>query len=175
MLKKGKTNQKFSKFPKIFKKLRINIPFVDAFQQIPKYMKFMKGILANNKKLTKYEIVALIEECRASLQTKIPLKLKDPESFNILCTVGKLEIKRALCELGVIINLMFLFFFKRLELGEAKPTTVTLHLAYRTFKYPRGVIEDVLVKEGKFMFPANFLILDMEEDEDIPIIHGIHS
>ena len=100
-------------------------------------MKFMKGILTNKKKLTKYEIVALIEECRATLQTKLPPKLKDPEIFNILCTIGKSDIKRALCHLEVSINLISLSFFKRLGLGEAKPTTVTLHLAYKTFKHPR--------------------------------------
>ena len=52
------------------------------------------------------------------------------------------------------------------------PTTVTLVLADRSLKHPRGVIEDVLVKVDKFIFPTNFIVLDMEEDKEIPIILG---
>ncbi|KAM6543733.1 hypothetical protein CsatB_008180 [Cannabis sativa] len=59
-----------------------------------------------------------------------------------------------------------------LKLGEAKPTTVTLQMADRSLTHPRGIIEDILVKVGKFIFPHDFLILNMEEDENIPIILG---
>ncbi|KAL2497917.1 Uncharacterized protein Adt_23467 [Abeliophyllum distichum] len=64
--------------------------------------------------------------------------------------------------------------FKQLGLGEAKPTTVTLQLADRTVKRPRGIVEDILVKVGKFIFPADFIILDMCEDRDVPLILGRH-
>ncbi|XP_075515708.1 uncharacterized protein LOC142550519 [Primulina tabacum] len=57
-----------------------------------------------------------------------------------------------------------------LELGEVKPTTITLQLADRSLTYPRGIVEDVLVKVDKFIFPADFVILDMEEDQDAPLI-----
>ena len=57
-------------------------------------------------------------------------------------------------------------------LGEARPTTVTLQLADRSLKHLRGVIEDVLVKVDKFIFPADFIVLNMEEDKEIPIILG---
>ena len=67
---------------------------------------------------------------------------------------------------------MPLAIFKRLELGEARLTTVTLQLADRSLKHPRGIIEDVLVKVDKFIFPADFIVLDMEEDKEIPIILG---
>ncbi|XP_075521473.1 uncharacterized protein LOC142554689 [Primulina tabacum] len=61
---------------------------------------------------------------------------------------------------------------KELELGEVKPTTITLQLAERSLTYPRGIVEDVLVKVDKFIFPADFVILDMEEDHDAPLIFG---
>ena len=67
---------------------------------------------------------------------------------------------------------MPLSIFRRLGLGEAHLTTVTLQLADRSLKHPRGVIEDVLVKVDKFIFPADFIVLDMEEDKEIPIILG---
>ena len=61
---------------------------------------------------------------------------------------------------------------RRQGLGEARPTTVTLQLADRSLKHPQGVIEDVLVKVDKFIVPTNFIVLDMEEDKEIPIILG---
>ena len=69
--------------------------------------------------------------------------------------------KKALCDLGESINLNPISLFKRFGLGEAKPTIVTLQLEDKTFKHPRGVVEDVLVKVGKFIFSSNFLIFDM--------------
>ena len=56
--------------------------------------------------------------------------------------------------------------------GEARPTTITLQLADISLKHPRGVVEDVLVKVHKFIFPVDFIVLDMEEDKEIPIILG---
>ena len=67
---------------------------------------------------------------------------------------------------------MPLSIFRRLGLSEARPTTVTLQLADKSLKHPRRVIEDVLVKVDKFIFPADFIVLDMEEDKEIPIILG---
>ena len=67
---------------------------------------------------------------------------------------------------------MPLSIFKRLSLGEARPTTVTLQLVDRSLKHPLGVIEDVIEKVDKFIFPTDFIVLDMEEDKEIHIIPG---
>ena len=53
-----------------------------------------------------------------------------------------------------------------------KPTKITLQMADRSVKHPRGVVKDVLVKVGKFIFPVNFVVPDMEEDCNVPIILG---
>lgn len=73
----------------MFKKLHINIPFAEALEQMPSYVKFMKEILSKKRKLGDYEMVALTEECSAVLQKKLPPKLKDLGSFTIPCTIGK--------------------------------------------------------------------------------------
>ena len=62
--------------------------------------------------------------------------------------------------------------FKKLKLGETSPTTVTLQLADRSLTHPRGIIEDVLVKVDKFIFPTDFIILDIQEDKEVSIILG---
>ena len=65
-------DKKFSNFFKILKNLHINIPFVDAITQMPRYAKFLKEILTNKKKLKEHERINLNEECLAILQNKLP-------------------------------------------------------------------------------------------------------
>ncbi|XP_062080387.1 uncharacterized protein LOC133785147 [Humulus lupulus] len=97
-------------------------------------------ILSNKRKMGDYETVALTEECSVILQRKLPQKLRNPGSFTIPCTIGEFECKHALCDLGASINIMPLSVFRRLGLGEARTTTVTLQLADRSVKHPRGII-----------------------------------
>ena len=75
-LKKNKLDKQFTKFMEVFKKLHINIPFVDALEQMPNYVKFMKDILSKKRRLSDFETVNLTEECSAILQRKLPQKLK---------------------------------------------------------------------------------------------------
>ncbi|KAG8490544.1 hypothetical protein CXB51_013684 [Gossypium anomalum] len=124
------------------------------------------------KKFEDLSIVELNEECSAILQNKLPTKLKDPGSFTIPCLIGSLNVEKALADLGASINLMPYKMFKQLGLGEPKPTRMSIQLADRSVKYPRGIIEDVLVKVDKFIFPVNFIVLDMDEGVEVPLILG---
>ncbi|KAL5781937.1 hypothetical protein ACOSP7_006966 [Xanthoceras sorbifolium] len=125
-LQKHKEDKNFAKFLEIFKKLHINIPFAEALAQMPSYVKFLKEILSKKRRLEDHETVALTEECSAIIQNKLPQKLKDPGSFTIPCTIGSSEFVKALCDLGASINLMPFSVFRKLGLGEVKPTSVTL-------------------------------------------------
>ena len=145
---------------------------MDALENMPSYVKFMKKILENKKKFGEYETIALTEECNAILQKKLPPKRQDPGSFSILFSIENKVSGKALCDLGASINLMLLSMFKRLKLGDAKPTTINLQLVDSSYQQLLGVIEDVLLKVDKFLFPTNFVILDMEEDDTVPIILG---
>ena len=171
-LKNNKLDKQFTKFMEVFKKLHINIPFANVLEQMPNYVKFMKGILSKKRRLSDFETVNLTKECSVILQRKLQQKLKDSGSFTILCTIGNSIFERALCDLGASINLIPLSIFRRLGLGEAHPTTITLQLVNRSLKHRREVIEDVLVKVDKFIFQAYFIVLDIEEDKEIPIILG---
>ncbi|KAJ9550857.1 hypothetical protein OSB04_014902 [Centaurea solstitialis] len=171
-LKNKNMDKQFKKFLDIFKQLHINIPLVEALEQMPNYVKFLKDILSKKRKLNEFETVALTQECSAILTCKIPPKLKDPGSFTIPCSIGGQEVGLALCDLGASINFMPLSVFNKLGIGEVRPTTVTLQLADRSIAYPKGKIEDILVKVDKFIFPADFIILDCEVDKKVPIILG---
>ncbi|XP_061363509.1 uncharacterized protein LOC133307102 [Gastrolobium bilobum] len=103
---------------------------------------------------------------------KFPPKLQDPGSFNIPIAVGNTNVGRALCDLGASINLMPLSICKSLGITELKPTMVSLQLADRSLRRPNGIIEDVLVKVDKFIFPADFIVLDMEEESEMPLMLG---
>ncbi|CAN6579741.1 unnamed protein product [Malus baccata var. baccata] len=63
-------------------------------------------------------------------------------------------------------------FEKRLRQGEIKPTSVILQLADHSVAYPRRIIEDVIIKVDNLYLPTYFVILDMDEDMQTPIILG---
>ncbi|XP_027357160.1 uncharacterized protein LOC113866530 [Abrus precatorius] len=116
-LKKDKDDEQFGKFLSLFRQLHINLPFVDALAQLPKYAKFLKDLLSNKKKLEELAMVTLNKECSAILQNKMPKKLKDPGSFTLPCLIGRLIVDRALADLSASINLMPYSVFKKLGLG----------------------------------------------------------
>ncbi|KAK5836481.1 hypothetical protein PVK06_012273 [Gossypium arboreum] len=137
---------------------------------MPTYAKFLKELRTNKRKFEDLSTVELNKECLAILQNKLPTKLKDPGSFTIPCLIGSLNVEKALANLGACINLMLYKLFKQLGLGEPKPTRMSIQLADRSIKYPRGIIEDIIVKVDKFIFPIDFVVLDMDEDVEIPLI-----
>ena len=117
----------------------------------------------------------LAEQVSAILQNNNALKYKDPSCLTISCFIKEHKIERALLDLGAIVNLLPYSVFQSLKLGELKPTFVTLLLADRSVKVPRGIVEDVLVKVDKFIYPMDFIVSDtqpVEECNSFPVILG---
>ena len=139
---------------------------------MPIYEKFMKEILSKKRKIAEKGIVNLTATCSAVIQQKFPVKMKDPGSFTIPCSIWKYEFKKALCDSGASINLMPLSVVQRLNLGELTPTAITLQMDDRSIAQPEGILEDVLVKVEKFIFLVDFVIMQMEEDTQVPLVHG---
>ncbi|XP_014511653.1 uncharacterized protein LOC106770353 [Vigna radiata var. radiata] len=156
----------------IFKKLEINIPFLEVLQQMPSYAKFLKELLTKKRKYIEEETIEVQGNYSAIIQKLLPAKLKDSGSFTIPCTIGNISVGKAQIELGASINLMPLSMFEKIEGLELKPTQMNLQLADRSLKYLYGVAEDVLVKVDKFLFLVDFVILEMEEDVNVPLILG---
>jgi len=73
-----------------------------------------------------------------------------------------------LLDLGASINLMPLAMLRKIGYLELQPTKMLLQLADISIKYQYGVVEDVLVKVDKFMFPVNFVVMDIKEEEEVP-------
>ncbi|KAG9450307.1 hypothetical protein H6P81_010272 [Aristolochia fimbriata] len=70
------------------------------------------------------------------------------------------------------INIPFVEALMKLNLGELKETNIMLQFADRSTKKPNGLIEDVLVRIGKFIYPCDFVVLDMEVDWGLSLILG---
>ena len=68
-----------------------------------------------------------------------------------------------MCDLGANVNLMSLFVYKKLNLREVKLTIISLLMVDQSIRHLRGILKDVLVKVDKFIFLANFIVLEMEK------------
>nr|XP_008386324.2 uncharacterized protein LOC103448840 [Malus domestica] len=158
-----------------FRKVQVNLPLLDAIKQMSKYAKFLKELCMNKRRFNDQETVALSEEVSAVLQRKLPPKLKDAGSFTIPCVIGGKEFGRALCDFGASINLMPYSVYESLNLGDLKETKVVIQLTDRSNRYPKGLLEDVLVQLNELIFPADFFVLEMEHDPmptALPLILG---
>jgi hypothetical protein len=148
----------------VFKQVKINIPLLDAIQQVPAYAKFLKDLCTQKRKSRNHipKKVLLTEHVSTLIQHNTPPKLKDPRAPTISCIIGHKEIDKAILDLGAGVNLLPYLVYQQLGLGELKPTIVILQLADRSIKKPRGIIEDVIIKVDKFFFPVDFIVLDTE-------------
>ncbi|XP_049385643.1 uncharacterized protein LOC125849714 [Solanum stenotomum] len=142
-----------------------------ALLEMPRYAKFMKELVTKKRSLD-YETIEVPHSCSAIMTNESITKREDPGAFTIPCTIGMLQFAKALCDLGASINLMPYAINKQLGLGEPKETTMRFLMADLLIKHPVGILYDILVKVDRFIFMANFVILDCEIDAEIPIILG---
>ena len=86
--------------------------------------------------------------------------------------IGNVDMGKALCDSEASINLMPLSVAIRLSLGELTPIAMILQMADRTLAHPEGILEDVLIKVGKFVFPVDFVVINIEEDKQVLLLLG---
>ncbi|CAM8910432.1 unnamed protein product [Rhodiola kirilowii] len=156
----------------MLKKLYVTLPFHEVITQNPTYAKFLKDIVSNRRVIEESSMVALNAECSAIVQSRMPRKMQDQGSFSIPISIGKIEIDRALCDLGASISLIPYSLYEKIDMGELHPTTISLKLADRSSRVPNGVLRDVPIKVGKFFIPVDFYVLDMDSEQETPVILG---
>ncbi|RVW87026.1 Retrovirus-related Pol polyprotein from transposon 17.6 [Vitis vinifera] len=121
----------------VLRQVKVNIPLLDMIKQVPTYAKFLKDLCTIKRGLTVNKKAFLTEQVSAILQ----------------CS-GK-----ALLDLGASVNLLPYSVYKQLGLGELKPTTITLSLADRSVKIPRGEANLVPIILGRpFLATSNAII-----------------
>ncbi|GJZ90450.1 reverse transcriptase domain-containing protein [Tanacetum coccineum] len=269
-LRKEKMEAQYGKFLDMIRAVRINVPLIDVLAGMPNYGKFLKELVNNKHKIEQISAAFLSDESSAMIQNKVPPKLGDPGTENMLVEVGKftfpanfvilemeedskvplilgrpflhtadavIRVKQKQLNLGVgtermIFNIdsamkhsysnddtcfsidvideileedfdalldegskilhsiegtlleeeIFAEFNEFMamtadensdsESKNLKPTKMSVRLADRSFQYPIGIAENMLVEVGKFTFLADFVILEMEEDSKVPLILG---
>nr|XP_016464907.1 PREDICTED: uncharacterized protein LOC107787818 [Nicotiana tabacum] len=129
------------------------------------YAKMMKDLMSRKFNFQDLATVTLTQTYNAVVMRPIVEKLSNLGSFTIPRTIGNFAFAKPLCDLEASINLIPLDIYKRLGIGRARPTSM-LQLADRTVKRPSGILDDVLVQVGKFVFPTDFVILDLLEEDD---------
>ncbi|CAM8952521.1 unnamed protein product [Rhodiola kirilowii] len=171
-LNKSKLDAHFQRFVEMLKKLYVTLPFHEVITQNPTYAKFLKDIVSNRRVIEESSMVALNAECSAIVQSRMPRKMQDQGSFSIPISLGKIEIDRALCDLGASISLIPYSLYEKIDMGELHPTTISLKLADRSSRVPNGVLRDVPIKVGKFFILVDFYVLDMDSEQETPVILG---
>lgn len=144
--------------------------FIESIAEMSRYMKFIKYLISNRRELEKASKIILNEQGSTTIMQDIPTKMRDPGSLKISYEFGNSTKMNSLADSGASINLMPYFFYQKLNLSELKTTIMAIHMENRSITYPRGIIEDLLVKIGKFVFLINFVVLYIKEDKDVPII-----
>ena len=139
----------------VLRQVKVNIPLLDMIKQVPTYAKFLKDLCTMKRGMNVDKKAFLTEQVSAIIQCKTPVKYKDPGCPTISVNIGGTCVEKALLDLGASVNLLPYSVYKQLGLGELKPTTITLALADRSIKIPKGTVEDVLVQVDKFYYPVD--------------------
>ncbi|XP_074313617.1 uncharacterized protein LOC141648799 [Silene latifolia] len=168
-------DKKTSNLYDIFRKVEVNIPLLDLLSSVPKHAKFLKELCTTKRsnKAKSMKKVRASEHVSAIFQKRLPQKCSDPGMFTIPCKIGNLDCQHAMLDLGASINVLPNYLYECLKLGPLKPTRTVISLADMSNIYPKGIVEDVLVKMGEMLFPADFYVIEMEPEKgSTPILLG---
>ena len=175
-LRKKKNSVNQTEMLEVLRQVKVNIPLLDMIKQVPTYAKFLKDLCTIKRGFNVNKMAFLTEQVSAIIECKTPVKYKDPGCLTILVNIGGISVEKALLDLGASVNLLPYSMYKQLGLGELKPTSITLSLADRSIKIPKGTIEDVLIQVDRFYYPVDFVVLDTEPvavgANHVPIILG---
>ena len=175
-LRKRKNLVNQTEILEVLRQVKVNIPLLNMIKQVPTYAKFFKDLCTVKGGFNVNKKAFLTEQVSSILECKTPVKYKDPGGPTISVNIGGTCVEKALLDLGASVNLLPFSMYQQLRLGKLKPTTITLSLADRSIKIPKGTIEDVLIQVDKFYYPVDFVVLDTEPvavgANHVPIILG---
>ncbi|XP_021737002.1 uncharacterized protein LOC110703506 [Chenopodium quinoa] len=137
---------------------------------MPRYSKFLKDILSGKRECNWIDSVELGECFITLIHNDLPKKMKDLGKFSIPCKIKSKLFENALCDLGASVSIMPYSVIKKLNLGVLLSTNTTLELDDRSIKFPKGRVEDVPLRIVGFTIPVDFIVLEIEEEDHIPIV-----
>ncbi|XP_047961453.1 uncharacterized protein LOC125206210 [Salvia hispanica] len=150
-------------FMEIFGKLEINLPFLQALK-LPTFSKFIKEFIAGKTKPDGKIVIG--ENMSAVIQKRrMSSKCTDPGMFTLPISLGDIKIEHAMCDLGASINVLPFSIYKKLIGVSLVDTKVVIQLADSTCISPEGVLENVIVKVHDFLYPIDFHVIKMSDNE----------
>ncbi|RDX98028.1 Retrovirus-related Pol polyprotein from transposon 17.6, partial [Mucuna pruriens] len=156
-IKKPETDEELLK---MFRRVEINIPLLDAIKQIPKYAKFLKELSEVGGVLSAF----IQKEVIVGTKPALPRKYRDPGVFSVPYTIGGCTFANAMLDLGASFNVMLASVYKSLNFGDLELTGIVIQLANRSVVQPIGLLEDVLIQVNDLIFPTDFYVLKMEDE-----------
>ncbi|XP_071695655.1 uncharacterized protein [Rutidosis leptorrhynchoides] len=173
-LKKDKLAAQYKKFQEMMRNVSVNLSITDVLKGMPNYGQFIKELISQRGKYHDKTSFFIEEECNKILASRprIPKKLGDLKKFVFPCKFGESEVFNALADFGASINLMPHSLFERLGLGPLKPTRIRIRLANHSYDTAIAIADDILVSIDTLVFPVDFVIMEMKEDLQVPLILG---
>ncbi|GJX82503.1 homeodomain-like protein [Tanacetum coccineum] len=171
-IKKRIVNEQERTFLEGLEKVPVNTVLIDTIRHTPDYTKSLQELVSKKTKIEELSMVKLNARCSTIPQNELPPKKKDPRSFILPRVIVNMTVSNPLADLRASISVMSFFMFKRLGPGDPKPIRILIEMANKSMQSPKRIIENVLVKIDKFIFPMDLVILDIVEDDKVPIILG---
>ena len=149
---------------------KVNLSLLNMMHVVPQFSKYIRGLCLprKNKKLTGK--TKLNEHVSAVFERRLPEKCSDPGMFSIPCIIGDSKFDHCMIDLGSSINVLPYSVYQLLDLGPLRESKLVIKLADGSRAYPKGIVEDVLVKVNKIIFPADFVVLESAYDVHAPPI-----
>jgi hypothetical protein len=167
---KSKEEDHYNRFYEWMKPLFLQIPLTEAIK-MPPYLKYMKDIVSNKRKIPCEEISTLL--ANYSFDGKVPEKLGDPAILTIPCSIKNNYVRTSLCDLGAGVSVMPFSLYKRLDLEKLILTDISLQMDDKSTTIPIGICENVPVQvANNCLILTDFVVLEMPEDDNISIILG---
>ncbi|KAF8050839.1 hypothetical protein N665_1866s0003 [Sinapis alba] len=151
--------------------LTVKLSFEDVVEMMPALKRYVKS-LVTNKASPKESVMSISKRCSTLLQNRVPEKMEDPGSFVLSCEIEGAIFRRSLCDLGSSVNLMPYTVAKRLGFTNFKPIKIQLVFADRSVRHPVGVVLDIDVVIGNYKIPADFVVLELDQEPKDPLILG---
>nr|GEV68922.1 hypothetical protein [Tanacetum cinerariifolium] len=145
--------------------------FKDLLQKVPHHG--INRTRVRKKKGKTYKVLPRGPVYDAILKKKITKKDDIRGNFEIPCSIGGLKHVNALVDQGSNVNVMPYSTYTKLTDGRPAKTDIRLSLASHSYIYPLGITEDVLVEAVKHIYPMDFMIMDIKENEKRPFILGM--
>ena len=171
--KKAMDLSQFNEIKSIFQNLTINVPFLTAIKNMPAYARYLKELCTIKRNHVSSRNAFKVDHIDSVFLVEGVVKYKDPGKPTVLINLGGEFKIRSLLDLGASVNIMPTYLHKRMGLQPCEPTSVSLQLADRSTRKCRGMMRNLIVRCKEFYYPADFILLDTDETDDVvPIILG---